>query len=91
VPLTTVRQPTERIGALAVDAVLARLRGEHPPTRQLLAPELIVRGSCGAPAATRTPDARLLPAKRRPRSLAERRDHAARDRAAALATGEAAP
>jgi DNA-binding LacI/PurR family transcriptional regulator len=88
VPLTTVRQPTERIGALAVDAVLARLRGEQAPTRQLLAPELIVRGSCGAPAATRTPDARLQPSRRRPRSLAERRDHAARDHAAALPAGE---
>jgi DNA-binding LacI/PurR family transcriptional regulator len=91
VPLTTVRQPTERIGALAVDAVLAQLRGERAPTRQLLAPELIVRGSCGAPAATRTPDVRLQPAKRRPRSLAERRDHAVRDRAAALAAGARAP
>jgi LacI family transcriptional regulator len=48
VPLTTVRQPTDRIGALAVDTVLARLRGEHPPVRQLLMPELVVRRSCGA-------------------------------------------
>jgi DNA-binding LacI/PurR family transcriptional regulator len=48
VPLTTVRQPTDRIGALAVETLLARLRGEKPATRQLLAPELIVRASCGA-------------------------------------------
>lgn len=48
VPLTTIRQPTDRIGALAVDTVLARLRGEHPPVRQLLAPELVIRRSCGA-------------------------------------------
>jgi len=48
VPLTTIRQPTDRIGALAVDTLLARLGGERPPVRQLLAPELIVRQSCGA-------------------------------------------
>ncbi|GLC23723.1 GntR family transcriptional regulator [Roseisolibacter agri] len=82
IPLTTVRQPTDRIGALAVETVLARLRGEHPPTRQLLAPELIVRRSCGAPAAARTVDARPAPHYRRPRSLAER---------AALATAAEAP
>jgi DNA-binding LacI/PurR family transcriptional regulator len=54
VPLTTVRQHADRIGALAVEAVLARLRGEHPPLRQLLDPELIVRRSCGtlAPVST---------------------------------------
>lgn len=48
VPLTTVRQPTDRIGAGAVDTLVARLRGEHPKTRQLFAPELVVRESCGA-------------------------------------------
>ena len=72
IPLTTVRQPTDRIGTLAVDTVLARLRGERPSTRQLLAPELIVRRSCGAPAAARTVDARPAPRYRRPRSLADR-------------------
>jgi DNA-binding LacI/PurR family transcriptional regulator len=50
VPLTTVSQHAERIGALAVEALLARLRGERPPVRQLLQPELIVRQSCGSPA-----------------------------------------
>ena len=48
VPLTTIRQPTDRIGALAVETLLARLRGEHPTVRQLLAPEIVVRRSCGA-------------------------------------------
>jgi DNA-binding LacI/PurR family transcriptional regulator len=48
IPLTTVRQPVDRIGALAVDYILARLRGEQPATRQLLPPELIVRRSSGA-------------------------------------------
>jgi len=50
VPLTTIRQPAERIGAMAVDTLLARLRGEHLPVRRLLPPELIVRRSCGAAA-----------------------------------------
>jgi len=49
VPLTTVRQPTDRIGALAVETLLAKLRGARPPVRQLLEPTLIVRRSCGAP------------------------------------------
>src|SRR6266508_835912 len=49
VPLTTVRQPVDRIGALAVDYLLARLRGEQPPIRQILPPQLIVRRSSGAP------------------------------------------
>ena len=50
VPLTTVSQHAERIGALAFETLLARMRGEQPPVRQLLQPELIVRQSCGSPA-----------------------------------------
>jgi DNA-binding LacI/PurR family transcriptional regulator len=45
VPLTTVRQPVSDIGARALDTILARLRGETPARRQLLPPELVVRGS----------------------------------------------
>lgn len=48
VPLTTLRQPVGEIGARALDTVLARLRGERPPLRQLFPPELVVRASCGA-------------------------------------------
>jgi DNA-binding LacI/PurR family transcriptional regulator len=48
VPLTTVRQPTARIGALAVESLVARLRGESTPVRQLFDPELVVRESCGS-------------------------------------------
>ena len=51
VPLTTVRQPVDTIGARAVDTILARLRGERPPVRRLLKPELIVRASSGSPVA----------------------------------------
>ena len=49
VPLTTVRQPTERIGAVAVDTIRSVLHGGHPATRQLFAPELVIRQSCGSP------------------------------------------
>lgn len=51
IPLTTVRQPMDRIGAQALDTVLARIRGERPQVRQLLAPVLVVRASCGSLAA----------------------------------------
>lgn len=50
VPLTTVRQPVDVIGARSTDNILARLRGERPAVRQLLEAELIVRSSTGAPA-----------------------------------------
>jgi LacI family transcriptional regulator len=74
VPLTTIRQPTDRIGALAVDTILARLGGERPPVRQLLAPELVVRQSCGAAG----DDPPVPPADRhRPRALRSLEDRAA--------------
>ena len=47
VPLTTVKQPVDRIGELAVDTLIARVLGETPPVRQLLDPTLIVRRSSG--------------------------------------------
>lgn len=46
VPLTTVRQPVEEIGRRAVDILLAQIRGEAPPRRTGLRPELVVRASC---------------------------------------------
>ena len=48
VPLTTIRQPVDVIGARSVDNILARLRGERPAVRQLLEPELIIRSSTGS-------------------------------------------
>jgi LacI family transcriptional regulator len=50
VPLTTVKQPVDQIGELAVDTLLARLQGgaEHPTVRRLLPPTLVVRRSSGA-------------------------------------------
>ena len=44
--LTTVHQDTERAGVALVDAVLASIRGEGVAPR-LLAPNLVVRESCG--------------------------------------------
>ncbi|HVF40934.1 MAG TPA: GntR family transcriptional regulator [Gemmatimonadaceae bacterium] len=61
IPLTTVRQPVDRIGAIAVDTILARLRGETPPIRQILPPELIVRRSSGAAIADQEDASRFHP------------------------------
>lgn len=43
-PLSTVRQPFDRVGHAAVDQ-LTRLIGGEPPEHTLIQPELIVRGS----------------------------------------------
>jgi LacI family transcriptional regulator len=51
-PLTTIRQPIERLGALAVDLLISMLEG--PPDasaavqRIVLPTELVIRQSCGA-------------------------------------------
>lgn len=48
-PLTTVAQPKERIGALAVDMLLERVGGKRRDARKVvLQPELRVRASSGA-------------------------------------------
>lgn len=54
VPLTTVRQPTDRIGIAAVDTLRARYEAKPSVTRQFLEPELIVRASSGAEARVRS-------------------------------------
>ncbi len=54
--LTTVRQPLNRMGVLAAEALVRRIGGtggnhEHPPHKQLMVdPELVVRESTCAPA-----------------------------------------
>jgi hypothetical protein len=53
--LTTVRQPVEQLGVKAVETALALLRHEAVPTQGGLATELVVRASCGCPAATASP------------------------------------
>ena len=51
-PLTTVRQPCREIGAAAVRAMLARLENRTMPGRSVLLDcTLVVRDSCGSPAA----------------------------------------
>ena len=49
-PLTTIHQPCEQIGAVAVQTLLQRIREPGTPPREILldAP-LVVRRSCGAP------------------------------------------
>ena len=47
VPLTTIRQPVQRLGALAVDCIVRAWRGESSASVTQLEPELILRESCG--------------------------------------------
>lgn len=76
-PLTTVRQPLERMGALAVDLIADQMRGLPVPARIELPVEFVPRESCGctaglavlrrnseAPAASRRPLAREVLAER---------------------------
>ena len=46
-PLTSVALPFAELGALAVDTLLARLRGTAPPPRSVVPGTLVVRRSCG--------------------------------------------
>ncbi len=46
-PLTTVRQPFERIGSVLVDMLAEALSGEGPPRGELLTPHVVVRQSTG--------------------------------------------
>lgn len=49
-PLTSVRQPFERVGELLVDMLARRLSGETEVEGILVTPEMIVRASSGGPA-----------------------------------------
>jgi len=54
VPLTTLRQPTRQLGAVALAAMLDRVAGVDLATRDiLLKGTLVVRRSCGATEAPR--------------------------------------
>ncbi len=48
VPLTTIHQPTDKIGELAVEMIYKKVEGMETPTQQILKPRLIIRDSCGA-------------------------------------------
>jgi LacI family transcriptional regulator len=55
-PLTSVRQPTHRLGELAADLLLRAAGPDAPPAQQVqFQPELVVRASSGAPAGTPPP------------------------------------
>ena len=48
-PLTTVRQPIQRMGVLAVEMLIDGLEnGAEPPRRVVLPTELVIRSSCGS-------------------------------------------
>jgi len=47
--LTTVRQPVNQFGIMAVDILLDLIEnGTYPPRRVIMDTELIIRDSCGA-------------------------------------------
>lgn len=48
VALTTIHQPIEDIGALAVEMITKMMEGQIVQPRQILKPELVIRESCGA-------------------------------------------
>lgn len=48
VPLTTLHQPVEEIGTLAIEKLIDLIDGKHPEVRTILTPTLVVRESCGA-------------------------------------------
>ena len=49
-PLTTIRQPIQRAGVLAVEMLIDILEnGGEPPRRIILPTELVIRASCGSP------------------------------------------
>jgi LacI family transcriptional regulator len=48
--LTTVRQPLEQMGQVAVKMLLEQIEGQsRPPQRVVLATQLVIRDSCGPP------------------------------------------
>ncbi|MGE5351924.1 MAG: GntR family transcriptional regulator [Acidobacteriota bacterium] len=48
VPLTTVHQPAEKIGRMAVDVIQRRILNQDVGNRSILKPSLIIRESCGS-------------------------------------------
>jgi DNA-binding LacI/PurR family transcriptional regulator len=48
VPLTTIHQPIEKIGATAIEKLIQLIEGKKPPVRTTFEPHLVVRDSCGA-------------------------------------------
>jgi DNA-binding LacI/PurR family transcriptional regulator len=67
IPLTTVHQPAEKIGKMAVDVIQKRINGSDVGNRIVETPGLVIRDSCGAKqAGTTTAQSRsrdLLPVR----------------------------
>lgn len=50
IPITTIHQPKYRLGAIAAEQLLARIKDKHSKTAQIvIEPELIIRESCPSP------------------------------------------
>jgi DNA-binding LacI/PurR family transcriptional regulator len=47
VPLTTIQQPFDKIGSLAVENLIKRIEGQPVNIKTVLEPKLVVRDSCG--------------------------------------------
>lgn len=62
VPLTTIQQPTARIGAKAVDVLIRTIERREVQCRTVLMPELVIRNSCGS----RSPTAHIAEPIRSP-------------------------
>jgi len=56
-PLSSVKVPISNLGARAVEILLQGIaqKNGHPPRRERVATELVIRSSCGAPSAGRPP------------------------------------
>jgi LacI family transcriptional regulator len=53
-PLTSVRQPSRQLGAVAVEVLIGLVEGRPPANRDIVLPtQLQIRRSCGCPAAAR--------------------------------------
>lgn len=48
VPLTTIHQPVEKIGATAIEKLIDRIEGKETSVQTVLKPTLVIRESCGA-------------------------------------------
>lgn len=48
VPLTTIHQPTDKIGRMAVEIIQKRISGVDIGNRTVFKPSLVIRDSCGA-------------------------------------------
>ncbi len=47
VPLTTIQQPFDKIGSIAVENLIRKIEGQTVQTRTVLVPTLVTRESCG--------------------------------------------